>query len=176
MDKNRLLCRARCNRALFACHLRFRHDRLLGFAQFFQQLLMNRSLPLFFFIIRCIAILSVVWLYFYFDAARYSFFPQCPFHMLTHLYCPGCGSQRSLSALLHGEIAKALSYNLLFVISLPLVIYSALVYTFNTFSALPVQQKLVYSPFFIKTCLWLVIAFFILRNIPFPLFSFLRPE
>ena len=176
MDKDWLLCRAGCACALFHCHLILWRCRLLGFPQFFQQLLMNRALPLISFSIRCIAVLLIVWLYFSFDAAKYSFFPQCPFHTLTHLYCPGCGSQRSLSALLHGQFIKALSYNLLFVVSLPLLIYSAIAYTLNTFKPHSVQQKLVYSPIFIKICLWLVVAFFILRNIPCSFLSFLRPE
>ena len=137
---------------------------------------MGYHAKLFFFTIRCIAILTLVWLYFSFDAARYSFFPQCPFHTVTHLYCPGCGSQRALSALLHGNIKRALSYNVLFVISLPLVIYSAVVYTLNVFGRKPIAQKLVYSPRFIQICLWSVVLFFVLRNLPFPLFSFLRPD
>lgn len=134
---------------------------------------MNKKLL--FFSLRSIVILTIVWLYFSFDAGKNSFFPRCPFYTLTHFYCPGCGSQRSLSALLRGHILQALSYNLLFVASLPLVMYSAIIYTINVFRTAPIKQQFVYSPSFIKSCLWLVVAFFILRNVPVPAFSFLRP-
>lgn len=137
---------------------------------------MNRVAKFPLFAIRCVVILFVVWLYFSFDAARYSFFPRCLFHTITHLYCPGCGSQRSLSALLHGDVKKALSSNLLFMLSLPLIVYSAIVYTLNIFGRKAIKQKFVYSPLFIKVCLYIVIFFFILRNLPFAAFSFLRPE
>lgn len=134
----------------------------------------NRKLL--FLAIRCIAILFIVWLYFSFNAANYSFFPSCLFHKYTHLYCPGCGSQRCLSALLHGHILKALSYNVLLVISLPFVFYSAVVYTVNVFKQNPITQKFFYSPLFIQTCLWTVVAFFIVRNLPLAFLSVLRPQ
>ncbi len=176
MDEDWLLCRLGCYRALRDSRYFLWCCRLLGLAQLLQQLLMDYSAKLLSFTMRCIAILTIVWLYFSFDAARYSFFPQCPFHTLTHLYCPGCGSQRALSALLHGDVRKALSYNVLFVISLPLLVYSAIVYIINVFGRKPVSQKLVYSPFFIQICLWTVVLFFVLRNLPLPLFAYLRPE
>lgn len=37
--------------------------------------------------------------------------PRCAFHYLTGYQCPGCGFQRALHALLHGDIAAAWSYN-----------------------------------------------------------------
>ncbi len=43
----------------------------------------------------------------------------CPFYALTGLYCPGCGGQRAVRALLHGEILLSLSYH-------PLVLFAAL--------------------------------------------------
>ncbi len=175
MDEDWLLRWSWCSYSLFYCNFLFWRYRFLGIAQLLQSLLMSYKRLLFFFA-RCIAILFIVWLYFSFDAAKYSFFPACLFHAYTHLYCPGCGSQRSLSALLHGDVKRALSYNVLLVASLPLVMYSAAVYTVNVFRRNAVQQMFVYSPFFIKACLWTVVTFFILRNLPFHLFSVLRPQ
>ena len=48
-------------------------------------------------------------------------FPACPFHALTGLLCPGCGSQRALHDLLHGLIGEAFRHNALLVISIPLL-------------------------------------------------------
>ncbi|GAB2503950.1 DUF2752 domain-containing protein [Arenimonas alkanexedens] len=47
--------------------------------------------------------------------------PPCPFHWATGLFCPGCGSTRTLHALLHGDVATAMAMNPLLVLSLPLV-------------------------------------------------------
>jgi hypothetical protein len=58
---------------------------------------------------------------FCFDPSRYHFYPVCIFHQTTGLLCPGCGSLRALYHLLHGRIAIALHFNLLLVLSLPLI-------------------------------------------------------
>ncbi len=125
-----------------SCFFCFWFWRFLGIAQLLQSLLMQNK-KLLFFTVRCMAILFIVWLYFSFDAANYSFFPSCLFYKYTHLYCPGCGSQRCLSALFHGHLLKALSYNILLVMSLPFVFYSAVVYTVNVFRQKQITQKLV---------------------------------
>ena len=64
------------------------------------------------------AIAAVV-LYSAIDPESSVFFPKCPFHMLTGLECPGCGSQRAIHSLLNGDIAAAIHYNLLIVLSIP---------------------------------------------------------
>ncbi len=46
-------------------------------------------------------------------------FPKCPFLMLTGLECPGCGSQRTIHAMLNGEWLNALKTNLLVVLVFP---------------------------------------------------------
>lgn len=59
-----------------------------------------------------IGILAVILLVVYgsFDPASH-FFPPCPFRRLTGLSCPGCGSQRAIHQLLHGDIRAAFRYN-----------------------------------------------------------------
>ncbi len=53
------------------------------------------------------------------DPAAAGWMPPCPFHALTGLQCPGCGSLRAIHSLLHGHGAQALAYNPLTCIGLP---------------------------------------------------------
>ena len=51
---------------------------------------------------------------------------ECPFLALTGLYCPGCGSLRALRDLTDGDLAGALSHNVLAVAMLAvLVVWAA---------------------------------------------------
>lgn len=122
------------------------------------------------------ATVPVLALLYFFKDARYSgFFPRCPFYSLTGLFCPGCGSQRSISSLLHGDIMQAINYNVLLVMSLPLLVYSAFVSLSNVFRTKPVIQKIFYSPVFVKIVLVVVVLFGVLRNIPIYPFTMLAP-
>lgn len=56
------------------------------------------------------------------DPASSHFFPRCIFKMVTGYDCPGCGSQRALHALLHGDITSAWRYNAFLVALIPLII------------------------------------------------------
>ena len=54
---------------------------------------------------------------FFFDPARYAFYPNCFLRSITGLNCPGCGSLRAIHALLHGDIIAAARLNLLLVLA-----------------------------------------------------------
>jgi hypothetical protein len=122
-----------------------------------------------------IAVMLLSLLYFFYPAANGSFHPDCLFQKFTGLYCPGCGSQRAASALLHGKLLKAIDLNLLFVSSLPFVAWSAFVFTWNTFNVRQLSQKIFYSPVFVKVFFIIVLLFMVLRNLPYTPFSWLAP-
>lgn len=65
-------------------------------------------------------ILFLVAAYWLFDPSRF-IFPRCPVFVLTGWECPGCGSQRALHALLHGDIAGAWHYNAFLICLAPVV-------------------------------------------------------
>ncbi len=128
------------------------------------------------FVLKCIAVCMIILLYTYFDArSPASFFPQCPFHLLTGLYCPGCGAQRALSALLHGNFLESLHDNLLAISSLPLLGYAAIVFVLNTFRKSKLAQPVFYTRWFVWTVFITVMLFTILRNIPHAPFTALAP-
>lgn len=57
--------------------------------------------------------------YFCLDPAQHAWMPKCMVHTLTGLQCPGCGSQRLLHALLHGDLAAAWHANAFLLLALP---------------------------------------------------------
>ena len=52
--------------------------------------------------------------------------PKCWFKEFTGLSCPGCGFQRCVYAMFHGDYVSAIKYNLFLAIGIPLVIISAI--------------------------------------------------
>lgn len=71
------------------------------------------------------AVVAVGLLYFLFDPAESAFAPKCVFHAVTGWDCPGCGSQRMLHALLHGDMAGAWRANPFLLCAMPLLILLA---------------------------------------------------
>lgn len=67
-----------------------------------------------------IAAAAMLMLYALVDPAS-GLYPRCAFKLATGLDCPGCGSQRAIHALLHGDIASAWHNNAMLLIVLPLV-------------------------------------------------------
>ena len=111
---------------------------------------------------------------FAFNPANISALPLCPFHALTGLYCPGCGMLRAAHQLLRGHVIVALGLNSLIILSLPIAAYGFL----HQFSVrlhgrqLPNVQIPIHA---VWTSAVVVVAFWILRNLPLYPFSILAP-
>ncbi len=101
--------------------------------------------------------------YFIFDPASSRIFPQCPFLAITGWQCPGCGSQRAIHCLLHGDIAGAWSYNALLVASLPFV--ALLIAGELTRRRYPKFYASIHSPWLIAVLAVIVVVWCIGRNI-----------
>jgi hypothetical protein len=108
---------------------------------------------------------------FFFDPTKHSLYPVCQFHLLTGLYCPGCGATRASYQLLHGNIMTALHDNALFVMSLPVLAARGIWFLNRKRRRQPVRFFI--PPAALWTFLALALVFLVLRNLP--AFSFLAP-
>src|SRR5436305_11417047 len=115
-------------------------------------------------------------LYFFYDPAVSNLFPKCIFHSLTHLDCPGCGSQRAIHSILNGDVIAAADYNLLIVLFLPILCYSIVVEFANGFFNQVWEVRILHSALFVKIVLILVIGFWIARNLPYSALSWLSSD
>lgn len=93
------------------------------------------------------------------DPAKGLPFPPCPFHAVTGLDCPFCGTGRALHQLLHGHVHQAFSLNPLVVALVPV----ALVAGASFFGLLRIKV-----PRWLPVAsLVVVLAFTVARNLPF---------
>jgi hypothetical protein len=106
-------------------------------------------------------------IFFLFDPTKVAIFPPCVFHQVTGLDCPGCGAQRALHQLLHGNIVAALRLNAMFVLSLPIWALYGPRFLLRALRGQSTKLNARWMWFYLMA--WLVFGF--LRNLPVPLFA-----
>jgi hypothetical protein len=117
------------------------------------------------------AMISGAAVLFFFDPSKNNFYPICQFHLLTGLYCPGCGATRATYQLLHGNFLTALRDNALYVVSLMALAARGVWFLKRRFYRQPAYFFI--PPNALWTFLGVAIVFVVLRNMP--AFSFLAP-
>jgi hypothetical protein len=90
-----------------------------------------------------------------------SLYPRCLFRTLSGLYCPGCGSTRALYSLASGDVLQALRCNALLVLGLPLLGVAMLCRRSSRQPARSVASSVGWI------ALAVILAWFVLRNLPF---------
>jgi hypothetical protein len=95
--------------------------------------------------------------------------PPCPFHLLTGLYCPGCGLTRAICELACGHIGAAIRLNAFMMVMIPLIGLTTLI------------QIIAHHQVKISNrAAWMILAsmliFWATRNIPIYPFSLLAPH
>lgn len=119
---------------------------------------------------------GLLFLYFHFNPTDHSFFLACPFHAATGYYCPGCGSQRAIHQLLHGNIGIAFWLNPLLLITLPILIYALGQKAYNFIFNTHFRVGIFYNKVFIYGYFGFAILYWILRNLPYYPFTLLSPS
>ncbi len=112
-----------------------------------------------------LGIASALGLLFLFDPEDGRLYPPCPFHALTGLECPGCGSTRAAHQMLHGNLVNALKLNPLLPAYAPLAGYALASALLLALRGRPLPELRVRS-----SVVWLllgtIVAFWIFRNTP----------
>ena len=101
------------------------------------------------------------------------FYPQCPLLAVTGLLCPGCGTLRSLHALLNGAVAASIGYNPLLWAAAPFALVAAVRHGLARIGLTTAPRPL--RAVSIRIILVVLVGYSILRNLPFFPFDLLAP-
>ena len=110
-----------------------------------------------------VIVIAGIAIYSTFDPSTVRFYPRCTFLTLTGLKCPGCGTQRAIHALLHGNFLEAVRFNAMMVASVPLLALYG--YAEIVRKSKPRFYNKVNSTPIILTIFVLVVLWWILRNV-----------
>ena len=102
-------------------------------------------------------------IYYAIDPSASTIFPRCTVLELTGYKCPGCGSQRAIHALLHGDVAEAFRYNALLLIAIPWIALCLFAESRRTRN--PRLYARLNAPLLIWLFLAMVLIWWVLRNI-----------
>lgn len=110
-------------------------------------------------------------LLFFLNPVEHAFYPQCLFHRVTGLNCPGCGGLRAVHQLLHGHFETAFRLNPLFVLALPIgiIFFTGCIWR----RARGKKKSLAIHLAWVWIGVAVVIAFGIARNLPFAPFAWM---
>lgn len=109
------------------------------------------------------ALLVIGAVYYALDPSASGLFPRCVFLSMTGYKCPGCGSQRAIHALLHGDVLGAFKYNALLLVVVPWIILC--LYAESRRVRNPRLYARLNAPLLIWLFLAMVLIWWLLRNI-----------
>ena len=135
---------------------------------------LGRAEGITFLLLPILGLIMLIFLYFH-NPIGNSILPKCIFLKLTGFYCPGCGATRATYYLLHGNILSAFSYNQLYVLFLPFMVY---LYILNLGIKINGKELLKvprFNLFFYISVGSIIMVFCLLRNIHYYPFTLLAP-
>lgn len=135
---------------------------------------MSIKLKLIIYIIVSLILFGFIYFYFNYNPSENRIFPRCPFYSITGFYCPGCGSQRAIHGLLHGRIVGGLKHNPLILLLVFVLVYDATIFVLKKLYNKK-TNNLLHKPRTTNIILFIIIIFWILRNIKLYPFTILAP-
>ncbi|WP_421845891.1 DUF2752 domain-containing protein [Mycobacterium sp.] len=99
--------------------------------------------------------------------------PVCPTKALLGIDCPGCGSLRMLYSLLHGDLLQAARFNALGLLAVVLLLVAYVSWTYGRLTGRQIASWQ-HKRWAAVATLSLVIAWFVVRNLPLAPFSALH--
>jgi Protein of unknown function (DUF2752) len=96
--------------------------------------------------------------------------PVCPTKALLGIDCPGCGSLRMLYSLMHGNLLAAARFNALGLVALAFLAWAYLAWTYGRLTGRQIRSWQ-HQRWAATVTLALTVAWFVVRNIPFPPFT-----
>ncbi len=112
---------------------------------------------------------------FLFDPKSTSIYPVCPFHWLTGLDCPLCGSLRALHALLHARPVEAVHANVLTTLGVVYVAVRCIGRSLWNPASAGFHTRTPARPAIARALIAVALLFAVVRNMPFGWFSVFRP-
>ena len=104
-------------------------------------------------------------LYYVFNPSSDSWFFKCPFHLITGWQCPGCGTQRAIHCLLHGNVMEALRFNAFIVVIIPFLMLMAISEWYNYHHWFDWINRFINNRYTMIALGVLTIGWWVLRNI-----------
>ena len=99
--------------------------------------------------------------------------PPCPFHEMTGLYCPGCGSTRAIRRILRCDLVGAFRCNPFLVLLAPFFFWQLVLWFYDLArDERPFRQS---SYWFAIVVVATALVFTVARNIPLESLEWLRP-
>ena len=96
--------------------------------------------------------------------------PVCPTKALLGIDCPGCGSLRMVYSLMHGDVLAAARFNALGLAALAFLVWAYFSWTYGRVTGRRIASWQ-HGRWSAVVTLTLVLAWFVLRNIPFAPFT-----
>lgn len=101
--------------------------------------------------------------YYFFDPVEAIWMPKCIWKVATGTDCPGCGSQRMLHSLMHGDFIGAWHANAYAICMIPVMGFLLWLELFR--ERFPRMYDRIHSPWMIRIIVASVFLWWILRNL-----------
>ena len=113
----------------------------------------------------CIFVLIGIAVLYWFNPEDYMWMPKCPTKLLFNIDCPGCGFQRAIHAILHGEFKRAFALNPFLFLAAPYAIIALLYENIRSYKIKKRIECVVENRYMRFGYIALFFIWFVIRNI-----------